>query len=88
MNILKSFSNLFSHSQESQVLIGDIEDIQVPSLALAHTHTHTENGYKTSSVFNGLLERIAEEFKNNIESFTTTSDIDKFKKGIQKKRKH
>ena len=88
MNILKSFSNLFSHSQESQVLIGDIEDIQVPSLALAHTHTHTENGYKTSSVFNGLLERIAEEFKNNIESFTTTSDIDKFKKGIQKKYKY
>ena len=88
MNILKSFSNLFSHSQESQVLIGDIEDIQVPSLASAHTHTHTENGYKTSSVFNGLLERIAEEFKDNIESFTTTSDIDKFKKGIQKKYKY
>ena len=90
MNIIKSFSNLFSHSQESQVLIGDIEDIQVPSLApvLAHTHTHTENGYKASSVFNGLLERIAEEFKNNIESFTTTSDIDKFKKGIQKKYKY
>ena len=88
MNILKSFSNLFSHSQESQVLIGDIEDIQVPSLALALAHTHTENGYKTSSVFNGLLERIAEEFKNNIESFTTTSDIDKFKKGIQKKYKY
>ena len=84
MNILKSFSNLFSHSQESQVLIGDIEDIQVPSLA----HTHTDNGYKASSVFNGLLERIAEEFKNNIESFTTTSDIDKFKKGIQKKYKY
>jgi ELP3 family radical SAM enzyme/protein acetyltransferase len=66
------------------VLIGDIEDIQVPSLA----HTHTDNGYKASSVFNGLLERIAEEFKNNIESFTTTSDIDKFKKGIQKKYKY
>ena len=88
MNILKSFSNLFSHSQESQVLIGDIEDIQVPSLAPVLAHTHTENGYKTSSVFNGLLERIAEEFKNNIESFTTTSDIDKFKKGIQKKYKY
>ena len=88
MNILKSFSNLFSHSQESQVLIGDIEDIQVPSLAPVLAHTHTENGYKASSVFNGLLERIAEEFKNNIESFTTTSDIDKFKKGIQKKYKY
>ena len=88
MNILKSFSNLFSHSQESQVLIGDIEDIQVPSLASALAHTHTDNGYKASSVFNGLLERIAEEFKNNIESFTTTSDIDKFKKGIQKKYKY
>lgn len=84
MNILKSFSNLFSHSQESQVLIGDIEDIQVPSLASAHK----DKGYKASSVFNGLLERIAEEFKDNIESFTTSSDIDKFKKGIQKKYKY
>jgi len=101
MNILKSFSNLFSYSHESQVLIGDIEDIQVPkqapkqapSLAPSRApsrapHTHADNGYKASSVFNGLLENIAEEFKDNMDTFKTTSDIDKFKKGIQKKYKY
>jgi ELP3 family radical SAM enzyme/protein acetyltransferase len=88
MNILKSFSSIFSYSHESQGLIGDIEDIQVPLLASAPAHTHADNGYKASSVFNGLLENIAEEFKDNIESFKTSSDIDKFKKGIQKKYKY
>ena len=85
MNIIKTFSSLFSYSHESQVLIGDIEDIQAQSRA---PHTHTDNGYKSNSVFNGLLENIAEEFKDNIDSFKTASDIDKFKKGIQKKYKY
>jgi ELP3 family radical SAM enzyme/protein acetyltransferase len=89
MNIIKSFSSIFSYPERLQgtqgtqgLILEDIEDIQAPKLA------HTDNGYKTSSVFNGLLENIAEEFKDNIDSFKTASDIDKFKKCIQKKYKY
>ena len=58
----------------------DIEDI--------HKHIHKDKEYKNNSIFNGLLECLAEEFKNNLDTFKTTSDIDKFKKKIQKKYKY
>ena len=58
----------------------DIEDI--------HKHIHKDKEYKENSIFNGLLECLAEEFKNNLDTFKTTNDIDKFKKGIQKKYKY
>ena len=58
----------------------DIEDI--------HIHIHKDKEYKNNSIFNGLLECLAEEFKNNLDTFKTTSDIDRFKKGIQKKYKY
>ena len=58
----------------------DIEDI--------HKHIHKDKEYKENSIFNGLLECLAEEFKNNLDTFKTTSDIDRFKKGIQKKYKY
>lgn len=80
MNIIKSFSNLFSSSKEHQIVAADIEDI--------HRDVHKEMGYKENSLFNSLIESIAAEFENNIENFKTTSDIDKFKKNIQKKYKY
>ena len=58
----------------------DIEDI--------HKHIHKDKEYKNNSIFNGLLECLAEEFKNNLDTFKTTSDIDKFKKKIQKLYKY
>ena len=58
----------------------DIEDI--------HKHIHKDKEYKENSIFNGLLECLAEEFKDNMDTFKTTSDIDRFKKGIQKKYKY
>jgi hypothetical protein len=73
MNILKAVSNLFSYSK-------DIED--------THIHCNNHKEYKESSIFNGLQESIAEEFENNMKNFKTTSDIDKFKKTIQKKYKY
>jgi ELP3 family radical SAM enzyme/protein acetyltransferase len=73
MNILKAVSNLFSYSK-------DIED--------THIHCNNHKEYKNNSIFNGLQESIAEEFENNMENFKTTSDIDKFKKSIQKKYKY
>jgi ELP3 family radical SAM enzyme/protein acetyltransferase len=86
MNIYKSLSALFS------VPITDIEDIANAAHAshASHTidHQHIHKEYKDNSVFNGLLECLAEEFKNNMDTFKTTSDIDKFKKGIQKKHKY
>jgi ELP3 family radical SAM enzyme/protein acetyltransferase len=51
-----------------------------------HHHIHKE--YKDNSVFNGLLECLAEEFKNNMDTFKTINDIDKFKKKIQKLYKY
>jgi ELP3 family radical SAM enzyme/protein acetyltransferase len=79
MNIIKSFNNLFSYSiSEPQVLTTDIEDI--------HKNDHKE--YKENSIFNSLMESIADEFENNIDNFHTISDIDKFKKNIQKKYKY
>ena len=80
MNIIKSFSNLFASSKEHQIVAADIEDI--------HRDVHKEMGYKENSLFNSLIESIAAEFENNIENFKTTSDIDKFKKNIQKKYKY
>ena len=56
--------------------IGDIEDI------------HKDTGYKENRIFNGLMESVAEEFKNALDGFATVSDIDRFKKGIQKKYKY
>ena len=98
MNIYKSFSGLFSSSHSSaSVPITDIEDIAanapdthtshaIATTAADHHHIHKE--YKDSSVFNGLLECLAEEFKDNMDTFKTISDIDRFKKGIQKKYKY
>ena len=71
MNIIKSFSNLFSYSvDKSQVFATDIEDI--------HKDEHKDKDYKENSIFNGLQESIAREFEKDIENFKTTSDIDKF----------
>jgi len=80
MNIIKSFSNLSSYfiSSEPNVLTKDIEDI--------HLNDHKE--YKESSIFNSLMESISNEFEDNIDNFKTISDIDKFKKNIQKKYKY
>jgi ELP3 family radical SAM enzyme/protein acetyltransferase len=86
MNIIKSFANLFASSSVSAasyvsaVSARDIEDI--------HKDTHKDAGYKESTQFNSLIESIAEEFENNIENFKATSDIDRFKKNIQKKYKY
>uniref|UniRef100_A0A6C0K8F3 tRNA carboxymethyluridine synthase n=1 Tax=viral metagenome TaxID=1070528 RepID=A0A6C0K8F3_9ZZZZ len=89
MNIYKSLSALFN------VPITDIEDIANAAHATNATHaTHTiehqhiNKEYKDNSVFNRLLECLAEEFKNNMDTFRTTNDIDRFKKGIQKKHKY
>lgn len=76
MNIFKTVANIFSHYPTDHPK--DIEDI--------HRNDHKE--YKDNSIFNGLQERIAEEFENNMENFKTTSDIDKLKKIIQKKYKY
>jgi ELP3 family radical SAM enzyme/protein acetyltransferase len=80
MNIIKSFTNLFASSSVSAVSERDIEDI--------HQDTHKDVGYKESTQFNSLIESIAAEFENNIENFKATSDIDRFKKNIQKKYKY
>jgi len=90
MNIIKTFSNLFVSSVSSvssekdagehQIVATDIEDI--------HRDVHKEMGYKENTQFNSLIESIAEEFKRDIERFKTTSDIDRFKKNIQKKYKY
>lgn len=60
--------------------MNDIEDI-----GIVH---HKNGGYKESSIFNGLLESVAGEFKNAMNGFATVGDIDRFKKGIQKKYKY
>ena len=87
MNIIKTFNNLFSYPKDElhrpplpppPILTTDIEDI--------HRNDHKE--YKESIIFNGLQENITLEFKENIENFNTISDIDKFKKNIQKKYKY
>ena len=56
--------------------VRDIEDI------------HKDTGYKENIIFNGLMESIADEFKNAMDGFATVGDIDRFKKGIQKKYKY
>ena len=96
MNIYKLsalFSSSHSVSSSASVPITDIEDIAAPAshtdtadIVADHHHIHKE--YKNNSVFNGLLECLAEEFKNNLDTFKTTSDIDRFKKKIQKLYKY
>lgn len=85
MNILKAVSNLFSYYPKD-IDIEDIEDIHI------HCNDHKDNQdsklSKDNIVFNGLQENITVEFENNIENFKTASDIDKFKKIIQKKYKY
>jgi ELP3 family radical SAM enzyme/protein acetyltransferase len=87
MNILKAaaytVSNLFSYFQNDIKDIKDIEDIEN-----THIHCNNHKEYKDNSIFNGLQESITVEFENNIENFKTNSDIDKFKKNIQKKYKY
>ena len=88
MNILKAVSNLFSYYPKDIDIenIEDIEDIHI------HCNDHKDNQdsklSKDNIVFNGLQENITVEFENNIENFKTASDIDKFKKIIQKKYKY
>ena len=80
MNIAKTFTNLFSYSvADTSVIPADIEDI---------VEAHKDKEYKESSIFNRLLENITTEFEENIENFKTSSDIDMFKKNIQKKYKY
>jgi ELP3 family radical SAM enzyme/protein acetyltransferase len=90
MNILKAaaytVSNLFSYSQND---IKDIENIEnIEDIENTHIHCNNHKEYKDNSIFNGLQESITVEFENNIENFKTNSDIDKFKKNIQKKYKY
>ena len=88
MNILKAVSNLFSYYPKD-IDIEDIEDIEDIHI---HCNDHKDNQdsklSKDNIVFNGLQENITVEFENNIENFKTASDIDKFKKIIQKKYKY
>jgi ELP3 family radical SAM enzyme/protein acetyltransferase len=90
MNILKAaaytVSNLFSYSQNDIKDIKDIENIE--DIENTHIHCNNHKEYKDNSIFNGLQESITVEFENNIENFKTNSDIDKFKKNIQKKYKY
>jgi ELP3 family radical SAM enzyme/protein acetyltransferase len=90
MNILKAaaytVSNLFSYSQNDIKDIKDIKDIE--DIENTHIHCNNHKEYKDNSIFNGLQESITVEFENNIENFKTNSDIDKFKKNIQKKYKY
>ena len=91
MNIYKSLTSLFSYSSHiPSVHITDIEDIVSNATLETHTteHYHINKEYKDNDVFNGLLECLAEEFKNNMDTFKTTNDIDRFKKVIQKKHKY
>jgi ELP3 family radical SAM enzyme/protein acetyltransferase len=59
-------------------ILRDIEDV----------NHHNDRGYKENSKFNGIMESVAEEFKNAMDGFATVGDIDRFKKGIQKKYKY
>lgn len=84
MNILK---NLFSYYPKDYPK--DIEDMHI------HCNDHKDSQdsklsplSKDNTIFNGLQENITVEFENNIENFKTASDIDKFKKIIQKKYKY
>ena len=56
--------------------VNDIEDIGIVN--------HKDRGYKESSIFNGLLESVAGEFKNAMDGFATVGDIDRFKKVFKK----
>ena len=86
MNII---NKLMHH--ETQVIasvfsnITDITDIEDINNNIAK---HIDKEYKDNNIFNGLMVNIAEEFNNNIENFKNASDIDKFKKNIQKKYKY
>jgi ELP3 family radical SAM enzyme/protein acetyltransferase len=57
-------------------ILRDIEDVR------------DGGGYKENSKFNGIMESVADEFKNAMDGFATVGDIDRFKKCIQKKYKY
>ena len=89
MNLIKSITSLFSYQEPIALQTLPTKVPQVPPIPPTdiediHKYVHIDKEYKNNSIFNGLLESIAEEFKNNIDSFKTTNDIDKFKKNIQK----
>ena len=99
MNLIKSITSLFSYQEPTEPT--SLQSLQVPhhqpppqppipptDIEDIHKYVHIDKEYKNNSIFNGLLENIAEEFKNNIDSFKTTNDIDKFKKNIQKLYKY
>jgi ELP3 family radical SAM enzyme/protein acetyltransferase len=62
-------------------ILRDIEDV-------FDANHHKDTGYKENSKFNGIMESVAEEFKNAMDGFATVGDIDRFKRGIQKKYKY
>jgi len=57
-------------------ILRDIEDVR------------DGGGYKENNKFNGIMESVADEFKNAMDGFATVGDIDRFKKCIQKKYKY
>jgi ELP3 family radical SAM enzyme/protein acetyltransferase len=65
----------------------DIEDADI-GIGISNGNHHNDRGYKENSKFNGIMESVAEEFKNAMDGFATVGDIDRFKKGIQKKYKY
>ena len=94
MNLIKSITSLFSYQVPTapQALQPPLQPPQPPipptDIEDIRKHIHKDKEYKNNSIFNGLLECLAEEFKNNLDTFKTTSDIDKFKKKIQKLYKY
>jgi ELP3 family radical SAM enzyme/protein acetyltransferase len=101
MNLIKSITSLFSYQEPIALQTLPTQVPQVPQVPQVlrppipptdiediHKYVHIDKEYKNNCIFNGLLESIAEEFKNNIDSFKTTNDIDKFKKNIQKLYKY
>jgi len=63
-------------------------DIEDANIGIGNGNHHNDRGYKENSKFNGIMESVAEEFKNAMDGFATVGDIDKFKKCIQKKYKY
>ena len=99
MNLIKSITSLFYYQEHTtpQPPIPPIppqpppqppSQPPIPPTDIEDIHIHKDKEYKNNSIFNGLLECLAEEFKNNLDTFKTTSDIDRFKKKIQKLYKY
>ena len=102
MNLIKSITPLFSYQVPTVTTVLQApeppEPLQPPQPPIPpipptdiediHKHIHKDKEYKNNSIFNGLLECLAEEFKNNLDTFKTTNDIDRFKKKIQKLYKY